>query len=108
MTSASSGSCYSNVLDTTDQTLHFTKRKSLTWYSLLYTQWMNYGMICLSLVANPKGIYSAPFHNKSMTIKLCLDQVNKLWSMLMTDFNLSLEERDRLVCTGTQNMYKVG
>ncbi|XP_019858199.1 PREDICTED: uncharacterized protein LOC100640592 [Amphimedon queenslandica] len=96
---------YFDVVLPTNQTFRFTKRKSLTRYSLIFTQWMNYGLLCFLIAVKPHIIKSSPFDQKPNIVLLCLKRLKDLWDMLMTEFNLSREERKRLVSIGIQNMY---
>lgn len=67
---------------------------------------MNYGLLCLSLVVKPSVKFS-PFHQKPGIILTCLQRLKELWGMIMSELNLSREERKKLVCTGIHNLYKV-
>ena len=100
--------CYLDAVYISKETFHFTKRQSLTWFSLIFTQWMNYGLLCLSLVVKPiTDISSSPFQQRSGIIPLCLERLRELWGLLMSEFSLTNEERKRLVIHGIQNLYKV-
>ena len=97
--------CYLDAVYISNETFLFTKRQSLTWLSLIFTQWMNYGLLCLSLVVKP--ISSSPFQTRSDIIPMCLERLKELWDLLMSEFSLTIEERKRLVNHGIQNLYKV-
>uniref|UniRef100_A0A1X7VIM8 Uncharacterized protein n=1 Tax=Amphimedon queenslandica TaxID=400682 RepID=A0A1X7VIM8_AMPQE len=107
MVTGTSDSGYLDVVCTSDKTLCFTKRKSLTWYSLIFTQWMNYGLLCLSFAVMPSNVENFIFKQAPDVISKCIERSKELWEMLMTEFNLTHEERKKLVSRGVQNLYQV-
>ena len=90
-----------------NNSLYYTSRKSLTWHSLLFTQWMNYGMMCLSIIINPSNAKQLPFHDKPSIVNVCFNNLKALWQMLTTDCCLACEDTELLADYGAQNLYKV-
>jgi hypothetical protein len=100
-------STYIRVVNTSRDFLNYTSRESLTWHSLIFIQWMNYAMLCLSFVIFPTQSHGNHlFHyDKSTNIATCLNKLTTLWNMLMEDYNLSVEDRNDFVFFGIQRLF---
>ena len=85
-----------------DESLEYTYRRSLNWLSLLILQWMNYGLLCVSMAVRP--VFNAS-HLPSP--KLALQKLELLWNKVALESNLTYEERDSLMFSCVHNLYKV-
>ena len=87
--------------------LYYTSRHSLNWQSLLFNQWMSYGMLCACIVINPEITVNTTFLSDTSNIDYSLSKVTMLWDKLQFDCNLTREDRDSLVFLCIQNFYEV-
>ena len=84
-----------------DESLEYTYRRSLNWLSLLILQWMNYGLLCVSMAVHSVNAKRLPLpDNVLMNLKL-------LWNKVALESNLTYEERDCLIFSCVYNLYKV-
>ena len=95
-----------------DTPINYTYRMSLNWSSLLILQWMNYGLLCIAMVVN-----STRYH-QDLVNPICFDgllpspeealsQLNVIWEKIAIDCNITIDERDHLMFSCIQNLYKV-
>lgn len=83
------------------ESISYTYRKSLNWLSLLMLQWMNYALLCVSMIVHPVSAQHLP------SPKDALKQLESLWEKVALESNLTFEERDSLMLSCVYNLYKV-
>lgn len=85
---------------------------SLNWFSLLVLQWMNYGLLCIAMVVHSTRYHQDLvnpiwFNEQLPSPQEAMLQLNVLWEKIAIDCNITIDERDHLMFSCIQNLYKV-
>uniref|UniRef100_A0A1X7UCD1 RING-type domain-containing protein n=1 Tax=Amphimedon queenslandica TaxID=400682 RepID=A0A1X7UCD1_AMPQE len=102
---------YLKVMSLKDTPISYTHRMSLNWFSLLVLQWMNYGLLCIAMVVNSTRHHQDLVHPIWSNEQLPSPQeamlhLNVLWEKIAIDCNITIDERDCLMFSCIQNLYK--
>lgn len=93
-----------------DESLLYTYRSSLNWLSLLVLQWMNYGLLCISMIVGSISVELQPLIHDAELLPQpheVLVQLDMLWERVAMDCNLTSDERDSLLFTCVQNVFHI-